>query len=41
MPENYYGLVNKPPIDEIYNLSLVNKPDLDSDEITHWGILGM
>ncbi len=43
MPEeiNYYGLVNKPPIDEIYNLNLVNKPDLCSDEIKHWGILGM
>lgn len=41
MPENYYGLVNKPPIDEIYNLSLVNKPDLDSEEIKHYGILGM
>lgn len=43
MPDEnlYYGLVNKPPIDEIYNLSLVNKPDLDSEELTHWGILGM
>lgn len=43
MPEeiNYYGLVNKPPINEIYDLSLVNKPDLCSDEIKHWGILGM
>lgn len=38
---NYYGLVNKPPIDEIYNLSIVNKPDLDSEEIKHFGILGM
>lgn len=38
MPEevNYYGLVNKPPIDEIYNLDLVNKPDL-----MHFGIKGM
>ena len=38
MPEeiNYYGLVNKPPIDEIRNLDLVNKPDL-----MHFGILGM
>ena len=42
MPEmNYVGLVNKPPIDEIYNLSIVNKPDLDSEEIKHFGILGM
>ena len=41
MPEemNYYGLVNKPPIDEIYNLDLVNKPNIDS--LTHYGILGM
>ena len=39
MPEeiNYYGLVNKPPIDEIYNLDLVNKPDI----LDHSGILGM
>lgn len=39
MPEemNYYGLVNKPPIDEIYNLDLVNKPDI----LEHHGILGM
>ena len=38
MPEeiNYYGLVNKPPIDEIYNLDLVNKP-----ELMHFGIKGM
>lgn len=38
MPEemNYYGLVNKPPIDEIRNLDLINKPDL-----MHYGILGM
>jgi hypothetical protein len=38
MPEeiNYYGLVNKPPLDEIRNLDLVNKPDL-----MHFGILGM
>lgn len=43
MPEevNYYGLVNKPPIDEIYNLDLVNKPDILSDELSHYGILGM
>lgn len=41
MPEemNYYGLVNKPPIDEIYNLDLVNKPNIDS--LTHYGIIGM
>lgn len=39
MPDeiNYYGLVNKPPIDEIYNLDLVNKPDI----IEHHGIMGM
>lgn len=39
MPEemNYYGLVNKPPIDEIYNLDLVNKPDI----LEHHGILKM
>ena len=38
MPDeiNYYGLVNKPPIDEIRNLDLINKPDL-----MHFGILGM
>ena len=38
MPDeiNYYGLVNKPPIDEIRNLDLINKPDL-----MHYGILGM
>ena len=38
MPEeiNYYGLVNKPPIDEICNLDLINKPDL-----MHYGILKM
>ena len=43
MAENYYGLVNKPPIDEIYNLSLVNKPDLSDydSELAHFGILGM
>ena len=41
MPEemNYYGLVNKPPIDEIYNLDLVNKPDINS--LAHYGILKM
>lgn len=38
---NVYGLVNKPPIDEIYNLDLVNKPDLIDDELSHFGILGM
>ena len=39
MPDeiNYYGLVNKPPIDEIRNLDLVNKQDI----LTHYGILGM
>lgn len=39
MPEeiNYYGLVNKPPIDEIRNLDLVNKSDI----LEHHGILGM
>lgn len=44
MPEmNYIGLVNKPPIDEIYNLSIVNKPDLENydTELAHYGILGM
>lgn len=43
MPDeiNYYGLVNKPPIDEIVNLDLVNKPNLDSDELSHYGIIGM
>ena len=43
MAENYYGLVNKPPIDEIYNITLVNKPDLEEydSELAHWGILGM
>lgn len=36
MPEmNYIGLVNKPPIDEIINLDLVNKPDI----LEHHGIL--
>lgn len=34
---NYYGLVNKPPIDEIRNLDLVNKPDI----LQHYGILKM
>lgn len=40
---NLYGLVNKPPIDEIFNLDLVNKPPLvtDDDELAHHGILGM
>lgn len=40
---NLYGLVNKPPIDEIFNLDLVNKPPLvmEDDEISHHGILGM
>jgi len=38
MPEmNYIGLVNKPPIDEIINLDLVNKPDI----LEHHGIIGM
>lgn len=39
MPDeiNYYGLVNKPPIDEIMNLDLVNKPDI----LEHYGVLGM
>lgn len=38
MPEmNYVGLVNKPPIDEIINLDLVNKPDI----LEHHGIIGM
>ena len=41
MSENLYGLVNKPPIDEIYNLDLVNKPDILSDDLMHYGILGM
>ena len=34
---NYIGLVNKPPIDEIINLDLVNKPDI----LEHHGIIGM
>lgn len=38
---NLYGLVNKPPIDEIFNYDLVNKPDIMSDELKHYGILGM
>ena len=40
---NLYGLVNKPPIDEIFNLDLVNKPPLvtSDDELAHYGILGM
>ena len=40
---NLYGLVNKPPIDEIFNLDLVNKPPLvtEDDELAHFGILGM
>ena len=40
---NLYGLVNKPPIDEIFNLDLVNKPPLvtEDDELAHHGILGM
>ena len=42
---NLYGLVNKPPIDEIFNLDLVNKPPLvmegEEDELSHYGILGM
>ena len=39
MPDeiNYYGLVNKPPINEIINLDLVNKPDI----LAHFGIMGM
>ena len=37
---NYSGLVNKPPIDEILQYDLVNKPDLD-DEIYHYGVLNM
>ena len=41
MSENLYGLVNKPPIDEIYNLDLVNKPDILSDDLMHYGILDM
>ena len=43
MPEmNVIGLVNKPPIDEIYMLDLVNKPDImDEDSLAHYGILGM
>jgi len=42
MPEmNVIGLVNKPPIDEIVYLDLVNKPDILSDELMHYGILGM
>lgn len=43
MPEeiNYYGLVNKPPLDEICNIDLVNKPDIMSDELYHFGIKGM
>ena len=43
MPDeiNYYGLVNKPPIDEICNIDLVNKPDIMSDELLHFGIKGM
>lgn len=43
MPEviNPYGLVNKPPIDEIVHLDLINKPSLDDDELAHYGILGM
>ena len=43
MPDeiNYYGLVNKPPIDEIRNLDLINKPDILSDDLRHQGILGM
>ena len=43
MPEviNPYGLVNKPPIDEILHLDLINKPSLDDDELAHFGILGM
>lgn len=40
---NLYGLVNKPPIDEIFNLDLVNKPPLvtEDDELAHYGILKM
>lgn len=42
MPEmNVIGLVNKPPIDEIYMLDLVNKPDIMDDSLAHFGILGM
>jgi hypothetical protein len=43
MPEmNVIGLVNKPPIDEIVHLDLVNKPDImDDDALAHFGILGM
>lgn len=43
MPEviNPYGLVNKPPIDEIVHLDLINKPSLDDDKLVHYGILGM
>lgn len=39
--EDYIGLVNKPPIDEIYNLDLVNKPDICDDKLMHYGILHM
>ena len=35
----YSYLINKPPISEICNLDLVNKPSLD--ELAHHGILGM
>lgn len=39
--EDYIGLVNKPPIDEIYNLDLVNKPDICDDKLMHYGVPGM
>ena len=40
---NLYGLVNKPPIDEIFHYDLVNKDPLltEEDELAHFGILGM
>jgi ATP-dependent Lon protease len=37
---DYSGLVNKPPIEEIYYMDLVNKPDiLDDEALAHHGIL--
>ena len=40
---NLYGLVNKPPIDEIFHYDLVHKDPLltEEDELAHFGILGM
>lgn len=37
--EERLALINKPPIEEIFNFDIVNKPPID--ELYHYGILGM